>query len=77
MLTVGQEGSPLIEINGSNITTVVFAANGEYGQARAPRASLGSNVTLEREWVVYVRIPDWLPCGVVGGGCAAARSGAC
>ena len=31
MLTVGQEGSPLIEINGgSDIWTVAFAANGEY-----------------------------------------------
>jgi WD40 repeat protein len=31
ILTVGQEGSPLIEINGGNyIRAVVFAANGEY-----------------------------------------------
>jgi hypothetical protein len=31
MLTVGQEGSPLIEINGgSDIRAVAFAANGKY-----------------------------------------------
>ena len=31
MLTVGQDGSPLIEINGSNgVRAVAFAANGEY-----------------------------------------------
>ena len=31
MLTVGQEGSPLIKINsGSDIRAVAFAANGEY-----------------------------------------------
>ena len=31
MLTVGQEGSPLIEINGgSDIWTMKFTANGEY-----------------------------------------------
>ena len=31
MLTVGQEGSPLVEINGgSNLRAVAFAADGEY-----------------------------------------------
>ena len=31
MLTVGQDGSPLIEINGGNgVRAVTFSANGEY-----------------------------------------------
>ena len=78
MLTVGQEGSPLIEINGgSDIRAVAFAANGEYlvsgggDEARVWRVEDGNQMATMGAWNVQCLAASkdgrWIAAGTMFG----------